>query len=360
MLNAYRRHTRTCRFADRKDPRRYKTCDCPIWVQGSLRGEYVKKALNLTSWEAAANLVQGWEASGEIGVVKPEVPDVREAVQKFLADCESRQLREASLRKYRLFLEGQLLSFTESTGRTRLKQLTVEVLREFRSTWTFAPTTHQKRLETLKSFLRFCETAGWIRRNPGSALRPPKVHAVPTLPFSEHDVQKLLDATEKYRGNGDRLRAMILLLRYSGLRISDAVTLKRDRLEDGRLFLYQAKTGQPVCVPVPDKVSQALKAQPGEEYVFWTGNGKVKSVIEDWRRMFYSLGKHAGVPDVHFHRFRDLFSVSLLEQGVPVERVAMLLGNSPTVVLKHYRPWVKSLQEKLEEDVRRTWLAVSA
>ena len=80
MLNLYRRHQPPCRFASR----RYRNCNCPIWVQGSLRGEYIRRALDLRSWSAATDLVRDWEASGEIGVVKkPDIPSIAEAVEKF-------------------------------------------------------------------------------------------------------------------------------------------------------------------------------------------------------------------------------------------------------------------------------------
>lgn len=39
-----------------------------------------------------------------------------------------------------------------------------------------------------------------------------------------------------------------------------------------------------------------------------------------------------------------------------IESVSVLLGHSDLkVTLKHYRPWVKALQDKLEADVRKTW-----
>ena len=60
----------------------------------------------------------------------------------------------------------------------------------------------------------------------------------------------------------------------------------------------------------------------------------------------------AGIPDGHFHRLRDTFSVRLLEKGVPLETVAALLGNTVQVCQKHYEPWVKSRQVKLEEAVK--------
>jgi hypothetical protein len=60
-----------------------------------------KKALDLRSWQAASDLMRGWEASGEIGVVRREVPAVKEAVEKFITYQRSRHLsdeRSASIR----------------------------------------------------------------------------------------------------------------------------------------------------------------------------------------------------------------------------------------------------------------------
>jgi site-specific recombinase XerD len=62
------------------------------------------------------------------------------------------------------------------------------------------------------------------------------------------------------------------------------------------------------------------------------------------------------VKNAHSHRFRDTFAVSLLEKGVSIENVAVLLGHSSVrVTEKHYKPWVKTLQTQLEEDVAKAW-----
>jgi hypothetical protein len=44
----------------------------------------------------------------------------------------------------------------------------------------------------------------------------------------------------------------VLLLRYSDLRIGDAVNLSRERIADEKLYLYTAKTGTPVWCPLHD------------------------------------------------------------------------------------------------------------
>ena len=66
--------------------------------------------------------------------------------------------------------------------------------------------------------------------------------------------------------------------------------------------------------------------------------------------------KTAKVDGAHSHRFRDTFAVALLEVGVSIENVSVLLGHSSVrITERHYKPWVKTLQKKLEEEVRKAW-----
>jgi hypothetical protein len=72
------------------------------WLQlphlGSLGGEYVRESLNMTVWGAAQQRVRGWEASGQVGVIRNEIPTVKEAVEKHIADAEARNLHPVRTR----------------------------------------------------------------------------------------------------------------------------------------------------------------------------------------------------------------------------------------------------------------------
>ena len=60
-----------------------------------MRGEYIRRSLDLRSWSAATGLVRNWEAAGEIGVVKkPHIPKVAEAVDRFFQDIRAQQLSD--------------------------------------------------------------------------------------------------------------------------------------------------------------------------------------------------------------------------------------------------------------------------
>jgi integrase len=51
-------------------------------------------------------------------------------------------------------------------------------------------------------------------------------------------------------------------------------------------------------------------------------------MITEWQERMKKVCAIAGIHGGHFHRLRDTFSVRLLEKGVPLETVAVLLGNT--------------------------------
>ena len=186
------------------------------------------------------------------------------------------------------------------------------------------------------------------------------------MPFTRIEMSALLAACGQYtdghgqtgQENASRLRAFILLARYSGLRISDAASCAVDRLSGGRLFLYTQKTRVPVYAPLPPFVVGALEACPriSERYWFWTGVGSKETLAGNWRRTFRPLCKLAGVAGGHRHRFRDTLAVEMLLDGTPIERVSALLGHSSVrITERHYAPWVEARQTQLESDVQRAW-----
>lgn len=186
------------------------------------------------------------------------------------------------------------------------------------------------------------------------------------MPFDCDEMVRILAAIEQYkqqvptseRDNAGRLRALVLLLRYMGLRISDVVNLCTDSVNGNRLLLYTAKTGTPVNIILPDFVIECVETTPRVNGVrmFWSGEGKLDSAVRSWQTRLRRLFAIAQVPDGHAHRFRDTFAVELLLSGVPIECLSVLLGHqSVRIAERHYGPWVRARQEQLEADLERAW-----
>jgi site-specific recombinase XerD len=311
--------------------------------------------------------VRAWEAENTIDQGTDSGPvTIKEASESFLADAEARGLRDGTVRKYRLLFR-HLQGFADAQGFRYLKELDTASLRKFRASWHDRNLSALKKLERLRSFFRFACENGWATANPAKKLQRPEVSQRPTMPFSQTDMVAILAACNEWgknyqgatraRENSWRIRALVLLLRYSGLRIQDAVTLGRDRITGGKLFLYTAKTGTPVYLPLPGFVVEALDRAPTcKAYFFWTGDSKAESATKNWQSSLRELFGIAGVVKGHAHRFRDTLAVDMLMAGVPMERVSVVLGHSSVrVTEKYYAPWIRARQAQLEDDVKRSW-----
>jgi integrase/recombinase XerD len=363
MLTIYRRHKKNCEH--RKDGRNYRGCHCPLWVDGFLAGQEICKSLDLADWQKAQDVAREMEATESKPKVTDEPVMIAQGWDKFLEDAKARNLTEPSIYKYEL-LSRQMKSFAEKYGYRFLSELTLDILSIFRAEWKDGALSSVKKLERLRTFLRFALDRKWITVNPALKLRSPKLQLRPTLPFIHQEMVSILTAIEAYaamtvhngRSNAHRMRSLVLLLRYSGMRIGDAVRITPDRINGNRLFLYTAKTGTPVHTVLPDFVVKALDATPKmtKEYYFWTGTGKLSTAVRMWDMRLNRIFEKAKIVKDHVHRFRDTFAVAVLLEGVPMERVSILLGHtSIRVTERHYAPWVRSCQEQLEANVSRVW-----
>jgi integrase/recombinase XerD len=348
MLAIYKRHNSACPHKVRS----YRRCDCPVWAEGTVEGKYIRKSLKTRNWQRATEIVRDKEAGKKDARIT-----IKEATKAFIRDAEARQLRPPSIYKYRLLFK-QLDAFSQDKGLVYIAECDLDVLRGFRESWKNKNYSARKKLEALRTFFKFVHDSGWLPTNPAKIIKPPKVQDTPTMPYSQTEVTRVLEACDKYphKHNGVRLKALTLLLRHTGLRITDAVTLTKQKIDGDVLVLRTAKTGTDVRIPLPQLALDSLAAIKTDGYYFWSGRGTTKSCVGDYQRAFKRLYEIAKVENGHAHRWRDTFAVELLLSGVPLEQVSILLGHQTIrVTEKHYSPWVKARQDQLEAAIRKTF-----
>jgi integrase/recombinase XerD len=239
-----------------------------MWVEGTVDGSYIRRSLQTASWERAQSLAQQIEVAEDpkAAPTKPEHPTtIEQAVTEYLADAKARELSESTLYKLDIIFRKQFLGWTKAEGYTLLRELDLRAIQTFRASWKDGDLAKKKKQKQkqkrLTGFFWFCIRTGWITQSPTVNLTRISVHQKPTDYFTRDEYARILNATGRLdegveraydvEKRGQRIRTLTDLMRWSGLRIRDAITLEKTRLIGDNLLLYQAKTGTPVYVPLP-------------------------------------------------------------------------------------------------------------
>lgn len=356
MIEPYRRHSSDCKYSGKGQ--NYTKCSCPIWCYGRLpTGRPIRTTLKTRDWSRALRQIHQMESDPE--GARPATT-ISEAVKSYLKDCEARKLAPSTIISYQNVLHP-FQNFCESKAVIELEALTLKEFRSFRESRERSASTQRKEIEHLRGFCAFCIEHEWIKKNFAKSLKPPKEADPVTLPFEPDEVKALLKACDQIenanRESATRARlrnkALLLLLLYSGMRISDCIKLRRDRLRpDGKLFMRTMKTGHDLYLKLHSDCISALKALPLEskEYFFWSGNGKLSSAVGSARRSVECIKRLSGVSNTHPHRFRDTFAVELLYNGTDIRDVQHLLGHaSIKTTEKYYAHFTPRFQQRLDE-----------
>ena len=163
------------------------------------------------------------------------------------------------------------------------------------------------------------------------------------------------DHLSKLRGAAGTDLLAFLLLRWTGLRGSDAVGLHWGEIDwaSKEINRLTQKRRKRVIVPIHPELQFVLETEYAqrnphvEERVLLNPNtGKPYTRPRLYERML-ALGRRAGVLDAHPHRFRDTFAVDMLARGASPYDVAKLLGDTIETIEKHYTPFVRELRERV-------------
>jgi integrase/recombinase XerD len=371
IITIYVRHSEGCKYAADEFSRR---CDCRKHLRWTHGGKQYRRKAGTRSWAEAEEIKR--QRQDELAGRTDTKPDeaartLQSGISVFLQDKRIQGVTPGVLGKYTRELD-RLRDYCEKRSVFTVQGITRELLTGFFGAWgELYPSTYTraKVRERLRSFLRYCFEAKWLERIP--ALPKIKVEEPPTLPLSDAEYQKLLNAVHGQIADAQqaaRVHALFQLMRHSGLAIRDALTLERDEIQHDagkrlyRIVTARQKTGTHVSVPIPPDVAREVLAVLNDNgrYVFWSGNGEEESITKNWMKYYiapsFKSAGLAGQGHTMSHRLRDTFAVDLLQKGVPLEEVSKLLGHeSIKTTEKHYARWIKGRQDRLDSLVVGTW-----
>jgi site-specific recombinase XerD len=402
------RHNPKCREKNSIDewhvwPNKKKSCFCPYTASGVLdpaKGHY-KYATGKTSKADAEDQVRRWLKTGKFGVnddpnstpIKDAVDDYMEYVRKDVG------AEESTIKKYQTLMD-QFVAFAAWKGITSIQRfdgygkesIGDALVLAFRRSWsdpnagyklhnpawrTMSDDTAKRVSKTLRLFFDRCVDRKWIFQRPTRLLKFPKNKNPKTR--TKADVKyltaaqftdivwaveaKLSDRERRSDHHRDRLKALIMVCRWGGLRISDGVALHKDQIEGDMLYIDKTKkSDSSIKVPLPKEALDALHAitpYPGGFY-FCEGEASLASAHSLYSKnvaeIFTKAGIREKVDNKLTHRFRHTFVVDLLEKGVPLETVSLLIGHqSIKTTQDYYAGWTKGYMDRAAAMVRESW-----
>jgi integrase len=222
MITVWRRHTAQC--PHRGKGRDYLKCNCPIWADGYVNGQRtLRHSLKTRDMARARKRAAELENPTATHDAKP----IAEAITAFEKQISS--LQATTQRRYKIITRA-FQAFCNGAGLDDMTQISVEDLDAYRATRKLSLSGAAKELVILRRFFTFCQKRRWVQTNVAKEIETPKGKPAEVVPYPQAEIAKMVTACD-FIGNDDytrlRARAVVLLLRYTGLRLSDVATLGR-------------------------------------------------------------------------------------------------------------------------------------
>ena len=116
--------------------------------------------------------------SGRLSQPEPDGPGeavrvtLRKAAAAHQRDQTARNLAKGTRAGYRWLLL-RLVEFAQSEGVETISAIDAPLLRRWRASWEWKPSSRRQHLVMLKAFFSYAAHQGWVNKSPAARLAPP-------------------------------------------------------------------------------------------------------------------------------------------------------------------------------------------
>ena len=204
----------------------------------------------------------------------------------------------------------------------------------------------QRALAAVRSFFRFLAREGVLENAAPRAVRTPRIPRTLPRPLSETDAARTLEeaAANDVKWLAARDAALLTLLYGAGLRISEALSLKRGDVPLGATLSVMGKGRKVRSVPLLPVVREAIETYAAQipftaardSSLFVSRRGKPMSAREA-QALMQRLRSRLGLPErATPHALRHSFATHLLANGSDLRAVQELLGHASLSTTQTY------------------------
>ncbi len=284
-----------------------------------------------------------------------------ELIDQFLEYLEiEKNCSKLTIRDYRHYLKVFEKWFISTLPEKSIKDLDLTIIRKYRvflanrtdeKGLTLKRVTQNYYIIALRSFLRF------LIKNDFETLEPSKIDLPKTesrsLKFLEKDqIDRMVTVADTSKIEGIRDRAILELLFSTGLRVSELVSLNRDKINlERREFGVIGKGGKLRLVFISDRASDWIKRYlekredvfkplfirySGKETIE-NGGEKMRLTVRSIERIVKKYARLAHLPiEPTVHTLRHSFATDLLTNGADLRSVQEMLGHKNIATTQIY------------------------
>lgn len=277
--------------------------------------------------------------------------DLREQIDRFLADLHRANASEHTLRNYGLDLDQFHTYFTLEPGATPgVEEIDGTALREWLGGLyhlNLSVVTIRRKIACIRSFFKYLMREKLLAVNPARQMRTPKAPQPLPKVMTEEQTGKLIDgvgADTLDRPHPKRDLAIFEILYGCGIRVSELCGMNLEDIDHSERWLrVRGKGKKERQVPYGAKAAAALEGylmvrepKQVESAVFLGSRGErindrvVRGIVKFYSRML------SGDDSLHPHSLRHAYATHLLNDGADLRAIQELLGHSRLTTTQRY------------------------
>ncbi|MEK4284023.1 MULTISPECIES: tyrosine-type recombinase/integrase [Ureibacillus] len=272
-----------------------------------------------------------------------------ELVQKFIEDCELRNLRSHTIKFYRSELSTFQSLLNEQELELSPSDITGNIIKQnvilYMKGKGIKPVSINTRLRALRAFFNYLHKQKFIRNNPMSDIQllKDRKHVIET--FDIKQISQMLKACDVRTFVGFRDYTIIMLLLETGIRANELIGIQVTDIiwHDKVIRIRNAKGQYERFVPIQKKMIEQLKKYVAirgtvdTEYLFITQDETPMSKRQLQNRIAI-IGKKANIKNVRCspHTFRHTFAKLSVMNGANAFQLQAILGHTTLEMTKVY------------------------
>jgi integrase/recombinase XerD len=271
-----------------------------------------------------------------------------EMFERFLVSKRAEALASRTLEDYETHF-GYLYDYLE--GDIKAVDITADLMREYLAYMIhdrgLKPMTVNLRVRTLRAFMRFCFTEGYIKEPVHEKFKPVKVPEDTIQALTPSEMKVLLSVIDESFYAGYRNKVMIYALLDTMVRISELLAAKRENvdLKAGSIYLEAdiTKNRKARIVPLSSQTIKLIAQYVEEtndfqsEFLFLTNDGRQLSA-NTFRRDMQEYGEKALINNkrVSPHTLRHTGALFYIMNGGDPFSLQKILGHSDMSMVRKY------------------------